>query len=307
MQYIYGTADLTRHKESVVVLGNFDGVHQGHQQLFQVAKEEAKRRGLETVVLSFYPHPTWVIGSHKKPLIMARREKKQMIEHLGMDVLVEYPFTKTFSNISPTEFFVSLLVRQLKARAVVVGSNYFFGKAQTGSTAVLQTLGKQYGIKVCVVEAVMINKQMISSTKIRNLIQDGQIEDANEMLGHPYTIMGEVMSGKKLGRTIGYPTLNLVADPTRVYPPNGVYATKVKVYDKTYLGMTNIGFNPTVSGECKMIETHLFDFNQSIYGEIVTIDFYHYIRPEQKFESIEALQAQLMCDQQSVQDFFNKQ
>lgn len=305
MQYIYGTADVKRHKKSVVVLGNFDGVHKGHQKLFEVAKYEAHKKGLETVVFSFYPHPTWVIGNKRKSLLMSRRDKKQMIQHLGIDVLVEYPFTKEFANSSPEEFFIEVLVKKLNVCVLVVGSNYYFGKDKAGNAEFLKKIGKQYGVEVHVVEAVMTEGKMISSSKIRNLILEGKIEEANEMLGHPYTVVGSVVQGKMLGRTLGFPTINLIADPDRVYPPNGVYVTKVKVYSKMYLGITNIGFNPTVSGEKKMIETHLMEFNQSIYGEDVEIYFYHFIRPEKKFENIEALKKQIASDIEQVQYFFN--
>lgn len=305
MQYIYGTADITRHKKSVVVLGNFDGVHKGHQKLFEVAKYEAQKKGLETIVFSFYPHPTWVIGNKRKSLLMSRRDKKKMVEHLGIDVLVEYPFTQGFARSSPEEFFIDVLIKKLNVSVLVIGSNYFFGKDKAGNPEFLKNIGKQYGVQVHVVEAVMTEGKMISSSKIRNLILEGKIEEANDMLGHPYMIVGTVVQGKMLGRTFGFPTINLVADPDRVYPPNGVYATKVKVYSKIYLGMTNIGFNPTVCGERKMIETHLLDFNASIYGEEVEIYFYHFIRSEKKFENIKILKQQIERDKVQVQHFFN--
>lgn len=305
MQYIENTSDVTRHKECVVVLGNFDGVHKGHQELFKVAKDEAQKRGLETVVFSFYPHPTWVIGDHPKMLLMSRREKKQMIQYLGMDVLVEYPFTNEFAGISPEEFLKTILMEKLKACVVVIGSNYHFGKNKVGNPSYLRSLGKIYDIEVKVVEAVMRNDQMISSSQIRRLITNGKLEAANEMLGHPYTIIGTVIQGKQLGRTIGFPTINLVADLDRVYPPNGVYATKISVYSNTYLGMTNIGYNPTVNGERKMIETHILDFSETLYGQEVTIEFYHFVRPEQKFDGLEALQCQISKDKAQILQYFS--
>ena len=304
MQYIDNTTKIMRDKACVVILGNFDGIHKGHQKLFEVAKHEAQKRGLETVVFSFYPHPTWVIGNHPKALIMSRRDKRRMTELLGMDVLLEYPFTKTFASISPDEFFTEILVKQLKVSVLVVGSNYYFGKDKAGNPSYLKELGKRYNVEVYVVDAVKRENQMISSSQIRNLIIDGEIEVANDMLGHPYMIVGRVVQGKKLGRTIGFPTINLIADSARIYPPNGVYATKVKVDSKTYLGMTNIGYNPTVSGERKMIETHLFECNEVLYGVEVEVDFYHFIRPERKFESVEALKKQIAHDKNQVLDFF---
>lgn len=304
MQYIYGTADIMRQEDCVVVLGNFDGVHKGHQRLFQVAKDRAKANGLRTVVFSFYPHPTWVIGDNRKALIMSRRDKKQVIGEMGIDELIEYPFTRTFAAISPETFFVDILMKRLKAKILVVGSNYYFGKGKTGNPKYLRQLGEKYNIEVCIVDAVKIGGSMISSSSIRKLILEGNIEKANEMLGHPYMIVGNVVQGKQLGRTIGFPTINLIADPDRVYPPNGVYATVVRVYSKTYRGMTNIGVNPTVSGQRKMIETHIFNYDADIYGEAVEVYFYHYVRPEQKFKDINALKAQIQQDKWHVQEFF---
>ena len=300
MQYIYGTADIMRQEDCVVVLGNFDGVHKGHQRLFQVAKDRAKANGLRTVVFSFYPHPTWVIGDNRKALIMSRRDKKQVIGEMGIDELIEYPFTRTFAAISPETFFVDILMKRLKAKILVVGSNYYFGKGKTGNPKYLRQLGEKYNIEVCIVDAVKIGGSMISSSSIRKLILEGNIEKANEMLG----IVGNVVQGKQLGRTIGFPTINLIADPDRVYPPNGVYATVVRVYSKTYRGMTNIGVNPTVSGQRKMIETHIFNYDADIYGEAVEVYFYHYVRPEQKFKDINALKAQIQQDKWHVQEFF---
>ncbi len=304
MQYIYGTADIMRQGDCVVVLGNFDGVHKGHQKLFEIAKERAKAKELKTVVFSFQPHPTWVIGNKRKALIMSRQDKKHMIGKLGIDELIEYPFTKQFASISPDTFFVDILMKRLKVKILVVGSNYYFGKGKTGTPSYLQEMGKKYNIEVCIVDAVKIGGHMISSSSIRSLILEGKIEEANEMLGHPYMIVGTVIQGKQLGRTIGFPTINIVADPDRVYPPNGVYATRVKVYNKVYMGMTNVGVNPTVSGKCKMIETHLFNFENNIYGEQVEVYFYHAIRLEQKFEDILALKNQIKQDQVEVQEFF---
>ncbi len=305
MQYIYGTADIMRQEDCVVVLGNFDGVHRGHQHLFEVAKKQAENKNLKTVVFSFSPHPTWVIGDNRKSLIMSRRDKQQMIGRLGIDELIEYPFTKPFADISPEKFFVDILIERLKAKVLVVGSNYFFGKEKSGNPMYLKQLGEKYNIDVCIVDAVTVGGQMISSSSIRSLILEGDIEKANEMLGHPYMIVGNVIQGKQLGRTIGFPTINLIADPDRVYPPNGVYASCVKVYQNSYLGITNIGFNPTVDGKQKMIETHIFDYQDNLYGEAVEIYFYKFIRKEQKFESVHVLKEQIEKDKMRVQQFFD--
>lgn len=304
MEYIYGTTNIAQDEPCVVVLGNFDGIHRGHQRLFECAKEYANRSHLKTVVFSFYPHPTWVIGNHPKPLLMSRRDKKEMAKRLKIDMLIEYPFTKEFATISPKEFFIEILVKSLCAKSIVIGSNYYFGKNQSGSPTYLRELGKSYGVEVCIVEDVKHNGEMISSSTIRKYILEGEIEKANSMLGHPYMIVGNVVQGKKLGRTIGFPTINLIADPDRIYPPNGVYATKVTVYNKEYMGMTNIGYNPTVNSACKMIETYIFEFNEDIYNQPVEIKFYRHIRRERKFESIDALRRQIEQDEKTVKQFF---
>lgn len=304
MEYIYGTTDIEQAKNSVVVLGNFDGVHRGHQCLFQTAVREAKKEGLQTVVFSFYPHPSWVVGGRPKPLIMSRREKEEAIKSFQTDVLIEYPFTREFASISAEQFFQDILMNQLKAQGIVIGSNYYFGKGKEGNPQYLCELGRKYGCKVWVVDMVKVGNQTISSSTIRDLIIKGDIQGANKFLGHPYTLMGEVIQGKQLGRTIGFPTVNIAAQPDRVYPRQGVYATKIQVYKEEYLGMTNIGYNPTVNGTHKMIETHIFDFDQQLYGEEVSIYFYHAIRGEQKFENLSFLAKQIQKDKEKVQMFF---
>ncbi|PHV71785.1 hypothetical protein CS063_04305 [Sporanaerobium hydrogeniformans] len=304
MQYIYGTKDITQNEACVVILGNFDGVHKGHQKLFKIAKDKAKQYGLKTVVFSFYPHPTWVIGKEPKPLIMSRKDKKETISELGMDLLIEYPFTEAFAMISPQAFFEEILLKELKAKVLIVGSNYFFGEGKKGNVTYLQECGNKYQVEVYIVDAVMQEGKVISSSRIRELIKKGNIEKANALLGHPYLIIGQVIHGKQLGRTIGFPTINLIADPDRIYPPNGVYATKVYIYNKWYKAITNIGFNPTVDGTSKRIETHIFNISEDLYGQEVKVAFYKYIRSERKFPSFEDLRRQIEKDKEGVEVFF---
>lgn len=304
MQYIYGTKHIHQEKSSVVVLGNFDGVHLGHQELFKSAKNIADKEALQSIVFSFYPHPSWVIGKIAKPLIMSRRDKKEAIKKFELDILIEYPFTKDFADISAEEFFVEILINQLKAKYIIVGSNYYFGKQKQGNPEYLFQLGKKYHCAVEIIDTVSINDQTISSTVIREFILKGNLECANQFLGHPYTMIGDVVQGKQLGRTIGFPTINIIAEQDRTYPPQGVYATKVNVYGQTYLGMTNIGYNPTFEGKRKMIETHILDFDGNLYDKEVKISFYHFIRKEKKFNSLLELEQQLKKDKQEVKMFF---
>lgn len=307
MQYIYGTTNIEQTEESIVVLGNFDGVHIGHQKLFDVAREKADQNKLQTIVFSFYPHPSWIIGKAPKSLLMSRKDKQEAINKLQMDKLIEYPFTKEFAAIPPERFFVDILMNQLKAKIIIIGSNYYFGKGKEGNQEYLYQLGKKYHVAVHVVDTVKIDGKIVSSSAIRDLIIQGNIETANKLLGRPYSIAGEVIKGKMLGRTIGFPTINIETEEDRIYPPKGVYATKVEVYNKTYWGMTNIGYNPTVNGTSKMIETHLFDFNEELYSQVVKICFYSYIRQEQKFNSLQLLSEQIQKDKKQVLMFFESE
>lgn len=306
MKYIYGTKEVTQYKSSVVVLGNFDGVHLGHQKLFEVAKNVGNFEDLQVVALSFYPHPTWVLGGNPKALIMSRRDRKEKLKSLGIDVFIEYPFTKEFAFIDPDYFFEKILVNELKAKAVVVGTNYFFGRNKKGDAAYMKKLGEQYGVKIDTVDTIKKYDQIISSTHIRQLILQGDMERAAEFLGEPYSIIGTVIHGKKLGRTLGFPTINIIADTERVYPPNGVYATTIMIHGKIYQGITNVGYNPTVEGKIKMIETYIFDFDEVIYGVEVKVSFHHFIRSEQKFGSIDALREQLIEDKQVGRNLLKK-
>lgn len=302
MRYIYGTPDINQVVNSIVVLGNFDGVHLGHQKLFELAKLKAKATGFQVIALSFYPHPTWVLGNHPKPLLNSREEKKARIKDMGVDIFIEYPFTQAFASISPEEFFHRTLVNKLRAKVVIIGSNYYFGKDKQGDIVHMKKLGEKYEVEICAEDTVKCQGTTISSTNIRNLILQGDIIKANQLLGYPYTITGEVVHGKALGRTLGFPTANIKAETDRVYPPNGVYATIISVYNEQYLGITNIGYNPTVSGKIKTIETHILDFDKVIYGEKIEIALYQFMRPEKKFNSLSDLTKQLTKDKENAKN-----
>lgn len=303
MRYICGSTDIQITGESVVVLGNFDGVHKGHQRLLHEAKQQARDKHLLAIALSFYPHPTWVLGNNPKPLVMSRQDRKHQMKIEGMDVFIEYPFTIEFSHISPEVFFKNVLLKELHAKVVVVGSNYFFGKNKIGNAEYMQELGQKYNVEILVVDTVKKDGQIISSTHIRQLISEGKMEQAESFLGHPYIVIGTVVHGKKLGRTIGFPTINMIAEPSRIHPPNGVYATTVKVYNQEYMGITNVGYNPTVGSKNKMIETHILNFSGEIYGEEVEVAFHKFIRPEKKFNNVEELSQQIAKDTEIGKNF----
>lgn len=297
MEHIYGMKNIKLSEESIVILGNFDGIHIGHQKLFQLAKQVGNEKKLQTVLFSFYPHPTWVVGNNPKPLLMTREEKKDRIDRLGIDVYVEYPFSKAFGQMSALNFAKEILLQKLNCKAVIIGNNYFFGKNKEGNAEYMKALGRQFAFEVFVVHEMKLDQRTISSTLIRELLLKGQLALANELIGEAYTIKGEVVKGNQLGRTLGFPTANLLPAPTKVLPPNGVYISKNNLLGKQYYGLTNIGYKPTVKGRNKTVETFIFDFHGSIYQEELSVQLVKYLRPEIKFDSLEELTNQMQADQ----------
>jgi len=303
MQYISETTNIKLFDKTIVILGNFDGIHIGHQKLFEVAKNLAKKKGLKTLLFSFFPHPTWVLGKDPKPLLMSREEKREKVEKLGIDIYVEYPFSYNFSQLSAIEFITEIFLKKLNGQTVVIGHNYFFGKNKEGNVAYMHQLGKKYKFEVHVVNEIKHNKITVSSTHIRDLILNGEIDLANKLLGHSYTVKGIVTKGKQIGRTLGFPTINIIPGKIKVLPPNGVYIMKVYLLGQAYDGIANVGYNPTVSGDVKKIETHIFNFSKDVYGEDAVVEFLAYIRPETKFNSLEELAAQLKKDKECALEY----
>lgn len=296
MKHIYGVENIKLLQENIVILGNFDGIHIGHQRLFQVAKDVGEKKGLTTVLFSFFPHPTWVLGNSPKSLLMTREEKKNRIGKVGIDTYVEYPFSVEFGQKRAEDFVTQVLLEKLACKAVIVGNNYFFGKNKEGNVDFLKKLGHKYGFEVYVVEEVKEGETIVSSTLIRDLIIKGNMDLANKLIGQPYTLKGTVVYGKQLGRTLGFPTVNVIPDPIKVLPPNGVYITKSYILGKEYHSLTNIGKNPTVDGKEKIVETFIFDFCEEVYDEEITIEIIKYIRAESKFSSLVELTRQLNKD-----------
>lgn len=290
---------------TAVTIGNFDGLHMGHRALINLTKEFAKEENLKSVVFTFNPHPMFLLKNKvHSALVMAPEEKKYIIESLGVDVYIEYPFDMEFASTEPEKFANELIFDKLNCKVLVVGENYRFGKKQSGNYELLKELGEKRGVKVIYVPSVLYEDERVSSTRIRNCLVDKDLELANTLLTVPYFIQGEVMQGKKLGRTIGFPTINIVADPVKLFPPNGVYATKTIYNGKVYSGVTNIGINPTVNGKFKVIETYLFDFHQMVYGETLRTHFFKWIRDEKKFPSVEDLRQQMERDAETAKEYF---
>jgi riboflavin kinase/FMN adenylyltransferase len=307
MEHITDT-QIEQDRPTAVTIGNFDGLHMGHRSLIGLTKEFAKEEGLKSVVFTFSPHPKLVFKERDDfALVMAPSEKKFSMEQLGIDVYIEYPFTPEFAALSPEEFAINLLFEKLKCKVLIVGENYKFGHKQAGDYRLLKQLGDERDIKVIFVPSVLFEEERVSSSRIRQCLRDKNLEAANRMLTVPYFILGEVAQGKKLGRTIGFPTVNIEAHPLKLFPPNGVYATKTLYNGKMYYGVTNIGKNPTVNGTFKVVETYLFDFHQTVYGETIQTYFFEFIRSERKFPSVEALRQQMELDADSAKAYFASQ
>ncbi|MDD3394708.1 MAG: riboflavin biosynthesis protein RibF, partial [Anaerotignum sp.] len=286
-------------------LGNFDGLHLGHRALIKLTKQFAEEEGLQSVVFTFSPHPMLLFGKKENfALIMAPSEKKYTMEQMGIDAYIEYPFDQQFAAMSAEDFAIKLIFEKMQCRVLIVGENYHFGAGRSGDYEMLQKLGEARGVKVIAVPSVLFEEERVSSSRIRKCLIQKDLEEANRMLTEPYFILGTVSEGKKLGRTIGFPTVNLIAHPLKLFPPNGVYATKTLYNGRYYYGVTNIGINPTVNGTQKIVETYLLDFNENIYGKTLQTFFYKFLRSERKFSSVEELRRQIEVNAGQAKEYF---
>lgn len=300
MKIFHSIKDFSTTKKTILTLGTFDGVHIGHQKILERIIANTANNKYESLVLTFFPHPRMVLQEKSEiKLLNTIDEKIQLLENLGIQNLVIHPFDTTFSQLTAEEFVQTVLVDQFDIHKIIIGHDHRFGRNRTANIDDLIGFGKKYGFEVEQISVQEINDLSVSSTKIRNAISQGNIPLANEYLGYDYFLTGTVIKGKQLGRTIGFPTANLkIKEDYKLIPLNGVYVVKSIINEKTVFGMMNIGFNPTVSGEKLAIEIHFFDFNSDLYDQKITVSILHYLRPEQKFDSIELLRQQLEKDKQ---------
>lgn len=289
--------DIECIEPACVALGNFDGVHAGHRRLIEAAVTKAKEKGLASAVFTFSNHPKSLIpGAKPVKNIVYREEKEALIRELGIDYYVNIPFTADIMQMTPETFVKTFLHEKLNAKEIFCGFNYHFGFKGEGDTKLLRILGAKYGFHVNEMKAVSIDGDVVSSTLIRNMIMAGEMEECSKYLGRNYDIGGEVVVGNRLGRTIGFPTSNIMIDESMVTPPNGVYITYCIYNGVKYPSITNVGIKPTIGSFKKNMETHIFNFDKELYGKHIKVEFIKKTRDEVKFRNIEELSAQIARD-----------
>lgn len=280
---------------TAIALGKFDGIHLGHQLLIDGLLKE-KQKGRKVLIFTFGASPSEVLVGGAKKNIYTPEEKAYYFSRLGIDILLEYPFTKEFAACAPEDFVSQCLVKQLGVRSVYVGSDFHFGKGRRGNVALLKSLGEQYHFEVNILAKKTIHGKVISSTMIRDMLES-HFHIANEMLGSPYFLYGTVIHGNHLGHTIGYPTINQIIPEYKLLPPYGVYASRVWIDGYYYKSISNLGKKPTIQGKHQVgLETYILDYNGNLYDRTVQTDLLYFIRPEEKFPDIEALKEQIKDD-----------
>ena len=298
MQIITSLDEIKLSEPSAVAIGKFDGIHLGHRQLLGeiISKKQA---GMKAVVFTFNPSPSVMFSKIKEKELTSAKEKRQLFENLGVDILVEFPLTYETAATSKETFVESILVNSLNVKFIAAGTDLSFGKNGEGNSAFLMEESKKYDFEVKIIDKISYKGEVISSTSVRKAIIDGDVKKAHFMLGSPYFVQGIVQKGNQIGRTIGFPTVNIVAEEEKLLPPNGVYKTEVIVDDRIFEAITNVGCKPTVAdSEQIFIESYLYNFTENVYGKKIEVHFLEFMRKEEKFESIEELKKQLQKDMQ---------
>ena len=308
LKLFHSINDFQSTKKTILTLGTFDGVHIGHKKILERITQNTENGKYESLVLTFFPHPRMVLQEKSEiKLLNTIAEKSKLLEQTGIENLVIHPFNESFSRLTAEEFVHSILVDQFHIQKIIIGHDHRFGRNRTANIDDLIAFGTEYGFEVEQISAQEIQDVSVSSTKIRKALDEGNIALANEYLGYPYFLSGEVVKGKQLGRTIGFPTANIhIEEEYKKIPKNGVYIVKTFIDNKTVFGMMNIGFNPTVNGERQTIEVNLFDFDADIYGQKLEISLLEYIREEQKFGSVDLLKEQLNRDKNTALEFVSQ-
>ncbi len=306
MQVITNIEPGTIKQNTGVGLGNFDGLHIGHMALINTLISECRLNGLHSVVYTFNKHPDHRLRKTLiSPLITTNEQKTRLLSSTDLDTLCYQDFDEDFSRLSPEEFIRKILIERLKIRLAVVGFNYHFGYMGRGDVEYLKKSGDKYGFRVIVVPPVKVNAEIVSSTLIRNYVKRGNIDRVFQLLGRHFSLHGTVVGGRRIGRTLGFPTANILAHPEMVVPANGVYITKTKFEDKWINSITNVGIAPTIRDENLFsIETHLLDYDGDLYGKAIEVCFIQKLRGEKRFENVEALKAQVALDLKKTRSYW---
>lgn len=304
MKYITKTLEFKIEEPTAVTLGKFDGLHRGHELLMQNVLECSRKYQVASVAFTFDMPPRNRVEEIVANVLTTNDEKQYIFEKQGIDYLIECPFTPEVMSMEP-ETFIAWIANSLNMKYVVVGDDFHFGHKRAGDYHTLQQFEEKYGYKTIVLDKLKDSNRDISSTYVREKIADGNIRKANQLLGYNYFMKSEILHGKKLGRTIGVPTINMILPEHKLLPPNGVYVTEVLVDGQTYLGVTNVGCKPTVSAERVVgVETYIDNFEKDVYGEKIVVSFLEFIRPEMKFASIEELKEQMQADIEAARKYY---
>jgi riboflavin kinase/FMN adenylyltransferase len=298
---------MTTQTFRTVVLGNFDGLHRGHQQLIALGRQIADANDEELAVFTFYPQIQQVFDE-SFCYLLTEEQKLERFQQLGVNMVETVPFSPEIASLLPEDFVRAILVEKLHARHVVVGFNFSFGYKGAGNPELLQQLGAAYGMTVTVMDPCYVEGEVVSSTAIRNYLRAGNVEKANALLGYVYSIEGPVLQGNQIGRTIGFPTANIGPAERFLLPANGVYAAQTYVDGKAYPGILNVGLRPSIANSVGInIEVHLFDFDADIYGKVIRAELHAFLRDEVKFATLADLKAQLEKDKARTRALFAKE
>ena len=285
--------------ETSAGIGNFDGIHLGHKEIIETAKRRSRENSTRSCVITFNPHPQKVLGRKDLSLIFPLERRFEMLEATGIDAVVCLNFTRELSKVSAENFIKDILLDRLKIKDIVVGPGFSFGHKRKGNVDLLRSMGETHGFNTVVAEVARVDDQVVSSSAIRNLVRDGEISEANRFFGYDYYIEGVVVEGERRGRKLGFPTVNLDTE-WEILPKPGVYATYVRLPDGFHESITNIGIRPTFEESKLTVETHLFDFNNDLYGKKIGVSFVERLRDEKRFASVDELVAQIEQDVAAV-------
>lgn len=296
MQIIANTTEFRLLVPTAVAIGKFDGLHRGHRKLLKEIIQ-AKKKGLTSVVFTFNPPPEVLFGVRQLKELTTMEEKRKLFAEMGVDILIEYPLNRENAAIEPEAFVREILIEQMHMEFLAAGYDVSFGKGGKGDAALLKKLAPECGFTVEIIEKLCEHGREISSTYVREEVQAGHMDEVMELLGEPYSVVGEVQHGAKLGRRIGMPTVNLLPEEEKLLPPYGVYYSLTQIGGKEYRSITNIGNKPTVNSERQTgVETYIYDFDKDVYGSLAVVKLLAFKRPEKKFASVEELKAQMMRD-----------